>query len=253
MKKILATILAAALAGGAWGAGVTNSVQSANLFGSIKVTGVASNMFVAVPFEGFEEAGAARKAQDAVHPANLQAGTKLYVYDSESDKYDVFEVSEGAWAKASKVTIGADGKVSVDDPNLERPMPAGSGVIVDRKTMDDAVYVYGQIPTAGSLQIAAGQSLVCAPSTNALAEVDLNTLTWDGVTASDCNNAGTRLKGDANDVIRFRGPDNKMVNYYYFNGKWGPEYRPAGWDGKAIVPAGTAFWYTAKAAVTMTW
>ena len=37
---------------------VTNSVQSANLFGAVKITGnVALNMYVAVPFEGFESAG----------------------------------------------------------------------------------------------------------------------------------------------------------------------------------------------------
>ena len=46
MKKILATILAAALGPGAWGAAVS-SVQTDNAFGAIKVTGVASNMFVA--------------------------------------------------------------------------------------------------------------------------------------------------------------------------------------------------------------
>ncbi len=86
--------------------------------------------------------------------------------------------------------------------------------------------------------------------------MDLNTLKWTGVTASGCNAAGTRLKSaNVQDVIRFRGSDNKMVNYYYFNGKWGAEYRPSSWDGKAMVPAGTAFWYTAKSAggVKMEW
>ena len=51
----------------------TTSVQSANLFGAVKITGnVASNMYVAVPFEGFESAGAARKAKDVVHPADVR-------------------------------------------------------------------------------------------------------------------------------------------------------------------------------------
>ena len=235
---------------------VTNSVQSANLFGAIKVTGVASNMFVAVPFEGFEAAGAARKAQDAVHPAGLADGTKMYVYDSAAGKYDVFEVSGNAWAKASKVTVGADGTVSVDDPDLERPLSAGSGVIVDRKSMDAPVYVYGQIPSSSSVRLAAGVSLVCAPSTNALEAVDLNALAWEGVTEAGGNAAGTRVKViDGKDVIKFRGPDNKMVTYYCLGGKWGPVFRPADWDGKATVPAGTAFWYTCNnaAGATMAW
>ena len=234
---------------------VTNSVQSVNLFGAIKVVNNASNMFVALPFEGFEATGAARKAGEAVHPANLADGTMMYVYDAASGKYDAFVASSGAWAApAAKVTVGADGTEVEPPPDAERGLSAGSGAIVDRKSMDAAVYVYGQVPSASSLSIAPGTSLVCAPSTNALAEVDLNSLAWTGVTASGCNAAGTRLKSaDIQDFIRFRGPDNKMVNYYYFGGKWGAEYRPSSWDGKARVPAGTAFWYTAKAAVTMSW
>ena len=234
---------------------VTNSVQSVNLFGAIKVVNNASNMFVALPFEGFEAAGAARKAGEAIHPANLADGTMMYVYDAGAGKYDAFVASSGAWAApAAKVTVGADGTEVEPPPDAERGLSAGSGAIVDRKSMDAAVYVYGQVPSASSLSIAPGTSLVCTPSTNALAEVDLNSLAWTGVTASGCNASGTRLKSaNVQDFIRFRGPDNKMANYYYFGGKWGAEYRPASWDGKARVPAGTAFWYTAKAAVTMSW
>jgi len=238
---------------------VTTSVQSVNLFGAIKIVNNASNMFVAVPFEGFEAAGAARKAKDAVHPAGLADGTKMYVYDdkaADGGKYDVFEVSGDAWTKASKVTIGASGTVSVDDPNLDRPLTVGSGVIVDRTSLDAPVYVYGQLPSVNSLRLEeAGASIICVPSTNVLVDVDLNALTWSGVTASGCNTAGTRLNSaQKKDVIRFRGPDNKMVEYYYFSNKWGPVYRSSTWNGEAVVPAGTAFWYTANAAgVELKW
>jgi len=168
----------------------------------------------------------------------------------------VFEVSGDAWTKASKVTIGASGTVSVDDPNLDRPLTVGSGVIVDRTSLDAPVYVYGQLPSVNSLRLEeAGASIICVPSTNVLVDVDLNALTWSGVTASGCNTAGTRLNSaQKKDVIRFRGPDNKMVEYYYFSNKWGPVYRSSTWNGEAVVPAGTAFWYTANAAgVELKW
>jgi hypothetical protein len=224
---------------------VTNSVRSANLFGAVKVEGVASNMFVAVPFDGFD--GGARKAKDVVHPAGLANDTKMYVYDPSTDKYDVFKTSDGAWAQASKVTIGGTGAASVDNPNLERGVKSGSGVIVERTDKTQALYLYGQIPTNTSVTITTESALVSVPSTNALEAVDLNALDWTGVTSSTCNTAGTRLSSNGGkDMIKFRGPDGKTVSYYYFGGKWGPNYRPKTWDGKAMVPAGTAFWYTKK-------
>ena len=235
---------------------VVNSVQSVNLFGAVKVEGVASNMFVAVPFDGFD--GGARKAKDVVHPVGLANDTKMYVYDPSQDKYDVFKTSAGAWTQASKVTIGATGAASVDNPSLEREVKSGSGVIVERKDKSQALYLYGQIPTNTSVTITTESALVSVPSTNALKAVDLNALDWTGVTSSTCNTAGTRLSSNGGkDMIKFRSPDGKTVSYYYFGGKWGPNYRPKTWDRKAMVPAGTAFWYTQKSnsvtTVTVKW
>ena len=235
---------------------VTTSVQSVNLFGAVKVEGVASNMFVAVPFDGFD--GGARQAKDVVHPAGLANDTKMYVYDPSQDKYDVFKTSAGAWTQASKVTIGASDTVSVDNPSLEREVKSGSGVIVERTDKTQALYLYGQIPTNTSVTITTESALVSVPSTNALEAVDLNALDWTGVTSSTCNTAGTRLSSNGGkDMIKFRSPDGKTVSYYYFGGKWGPNYRPSSWDGKATVPAGTAFWYTQKSdsvtTVTVKW
>ena len=237
-------------------AAVTTSVQSVNLFGAVKVEGVASNMFVAVPFDGFD--GGARQAKDVVHPAGLANDTKMYVYDPSQDKYDVFKTSDGAWTQASKVTIGASDTVSVDNPSLEREVKSGSGVIVERTDKTQALYLYGQIPTNTSVTITTESALVSVPSTNALEAVDLNALDWTGVTSSTCNTAGTRLSSNGGkDMIKFRSPDGKTVSYYYFGGKWGPNYRPSSWDGKATVPAGTAFWYTKKegtvTTVTVKW
>ena len=233
----------------------TTSVQSANLFGAVKITGnVASNMYVAVPFEGFESAGAARKAKDAVHPANLTAGAKMFAYDKGNDQYNVYEVANGAWTAPTKVTVTAEGKTVVEPADLEYGVVAGTGVILQRPNSTGTVYVYGQIPaTTASVTFGAGQTLVSPPYTNAMVEVggtkyvNLNAFTWTGVKATEKK----RLKGQAGaDYIQFRTAENKLVKYYYLEGEgWGvvptqvSQFSTLVADKKALIPVGTAFWY----------
>lgn len=229
---------------------VTFGVRSDNLFGSIKIAeNVASNLYVAVPFEGFEADGALRKAQDVVHAANLTAGTKMYVYDKNADKYDVFEVdANGKWTAALKINV-TEMTNTFDTADLTRGVTNGTGVIVGRKNTAETVYVYGQVPKIpiASTTFGAGQTLVSPPYTNGVEYVDLNASTWTGVSAT----TKKRLKGQAGaDYIQFRAPNNKLVKYYYLEGEgWGvvptqvsqfPEFVA---NGKALIPVGTAFWY----------
>ena len=240
---------------------VTNSVQSVNLFGAIKVTGVASNMYVAVPFEGFESAGAARQAKDVVLPANLTAGTRMYVYDKSADKYDVFEVENGAWKGVAKITVlDADGKAVFDESDLTRAVDAGTGVLLERKATSESVYAYGQVPVPApaSASFAAGQTLVSPPYTNGVEMVDLNAFAWSGVNAT----SGHRLKNRTTaDYIQFRDAQNNLVKYYYEDGAWSvvpaqvSRFGAFVADGKALVPAGTAFWYyrNGSGSATVAW
>ena len=232
------------------------AVQSANLFGAVKITGnVASNMYVAVPFEGFESAGAARKAKDVVHPANLTAETKMYVYNKTSDSHDVYKVASGAWAPAVKVTINSNNAATLDAASLDRAVPAGTGVLVARANAGDNVYVYGQIPGAAvnPEPFAKGQTFVAPPYTNATVEVsgvkyiNLNTFTWTGVSAARQNR---KLVSGA-DFIQFRDANNRLIKFYYDGTSWGLQptyaklaaYKPYVEGGRALVPQGTAFWY----------
>ncbi len=234
----------------------TTSVQSANLFGAVKITGnVASNMYVAVPFEGFESAGAARKAKDVVHPANLTAETKMYVYNKTSDSHDVYKVASGAWAPAVKVTINSNNAATLDAASLDRAVPAGTGVLVARANAGDNVYVYGQIPGAAvnPEPFAKGQTFVAPPYTNATVEVsgvkyiDLNASKWTDVAAAKQNR---KLISGA-DFIQFRDASNRLIKFYYDGTSWGLQptyaklasYKPYVEGGKALVPQGTAFWY----------
>ena len=260
MKKTSATTLVAvALIATlpAWGASVTNSVQSANLFGAIRVTGVASNMYVAVPFQGFD--GNARHAKDVIQATNLADGTRLYVYDKDADKYDVYEASSGVWAAAPKVTVNADGKATFDSADLERAVAAGTGALLERRNTANAAYVYGEVVTNEATQMTfeEGQTLVSAPLTNTMDVVDLNAFTWSGVVPATNN----RLRTTGADYIQFRDENNNQIRYFYLeSGGWGLQptqarkYPAYVADGKALVPAGTAFWYWSKnGGATVTW
>ena len=257
MKKNLMMILTAVLAGGVCGS-ATNSVQSANLFGSVKITdNVASNLYVAVPFEGFESDGAPRKAQDVVHPANLEAGAKLFAYDKAGDQYNVYETESGKWISPPKVTVTAEGKTVVTTADLGYGVQAGTGVIMQRPNSSGTVYVYGQVPAAlaESVTFGAGQTLVSPPCTNATVEVggtkyvDLNAATWTGVKGTTL----MRLVGRQNaDYVQFRNSNGGFVKYFYLNGNgggWGvtpteeEQFGELVKDGRALVPVGTAFWY----------
>ena len=234
---------------------VTFGVRSDNLFGSIKIAeNVASNLYVAVPFEGFETDGALRKAQDVVHAANLTAGTKMYVYDKNADKYDVFEVdANGKWAAADKLTVDVEGKATFDTADLTRGVTNGTGVIVGRKNAAETVYVYGQVPKIpiASTTFGAGQTLVSPPYTNGVEYVDLNASTWTGVKATQLK----RLKNQKGaDYIQFRTADNRLVKYFYLEGEgWGvvptqvSQFSEFVANGKALIPVGTAFWYYSNA------
>ena len=238
---------------------VTTSVQSVNLFGAVKISGnVASNMYVAVPFEGFESAGAARKAKDVVHPANLSNGVKMFAWDKESGKYNAYASKDGAWTAPAKVTVAdTEGKtVEVENAPLDFGVAAGTGVILQRPNSSGTVYVYGQIPSnVEPVTFGAGQTLVSPPYTNATVEVDgvkyvdLNAAKWTGVKGTTLK----RLVGRQNaDYVQFRNSDGGFVKYYYLDGVGG------GWgvtpteearfgemvkDGRALVPVGTALWY----------
>ena len=235
------------------------SVQSANLFGAIKIeSNTASNMYVAVPFEGFESDGAARKAQDVVHPANLADGVKMFAYDKENDKYNAYASKDGAWTATAKVTLSdtEEKAVEVENAPLGFGVAAGTGVILQRPNSSGTVYVYGQIPSnVEPVTFGAGQTLVSPPYTNATVEVngvkyvDLNAAKWTGVKGTTLK----RLVGRQNaDYVQFRNSDGGFVKYYYLDGVGG------GWGvtpteearfgemvkgGRALVPVGTALWY----------
>ena len=249
---------------------VVISVPTTNMFGAVKITAnIASNLYVAVPFEGFEANGALRKASNVVHAANLSNGAKMFAYDRTADSgngaYNVYEIDGGNWTTPSKVMVTADGKAVLETADLGYGVAAGTGVILERKNTAETVYVYGQVPMslAESVTFAAGQTLISPPYTNATVTVggvkyvDMNAFEWTGVAPAKNN----RLRTTGADYIQFRDQNNNQIRYFYLeDGGWGlaptqakryPDY-VAG--GKALVPVGTAFWYWSKSGgAKVTW
>ena len=164
MKKILVTTLAAALAGGAWGVAV-NSVQSANQFGAIKVTGSAMTMYVAVPFEGFDDKAVA--ASNVIHAAGLSDSTIMYVWNAELGIYDEYETDNGKWT-APPVNVVSGETTTSRQADLSTGVAVGTGGLLERDDITEPVYVYGQIPmtAVSSPTFEQGKTLVCIPSTN---------------------------------------------------------------------------------------
>ena len=235
---------------------VTNSVASANLFGALTVGGTAKPAYVAVPFGAFGDGDAAIAAADVVQAAALSNGDKMYVWNGAAggqQKYEVYTVSGGAWTKAKKVTVAADGKQTEgsDFSPDAFPVASGKGVFIERADTSKPLYVYGQVLTnaVAETTFEAGLTLVSAPSTKAMGEIDLNALTWSGVTALPTRTARGKEYPDWSkigeaDYIYFRNAAGSTVKCYYSNGKWVTE------NGSTVVkvPAGTAFWYSGKAA-----
>ena len=253
MKKILATILVMAAASAtlsAWG-GVTTAVQSVNSFGAIKVTGAAKNLYVPVPFEGFDDKPVA--ASNVIHAAGLTDDTSMYVWNSETAVYDLYVIGSDKWTAPSVTVVTGDDEFVDVQSDLAKGIAAGTGVLLERTSTSEPVYVYGQIPMSSvpSPTFDRGQTLVCIPSTNAMQAVNLNAFAWTGVKAARSNRSVT----SGADYIQFRDENNRLIKYYYLDdgSGWGLQPRLAATypslvaDGKALVPAGTAFWYYSTA------
>ena len=240
---------------------VTNSVVSANCFGALTVGGTAKPAYVAVPFGAFGDGDAQIAAADIVQAAALSDGDKMYVWNGTEggqQKYEVYTVSGGAWTAAKKVTVAADGTQTEGSVSPDAfPVASGKGVFIERADTSKPLYVYGQVLTNATAETTfeAGLTLVSAPSTKAMGEIDLNSLTWSGVTTLPTKTARDKTYPDLSkindaDYIYFRNAAGSTIKCYYSNGKWVTE------NGSTVVkvPAGTAFWYSGKAAgAKVTW
>ena len=269
MKKRILIMMTVAIGSMAWGvdSAVTNRVASSNLFGALTVNaGTATNAFVAVPFGAFGIGDVNIAAADIVQAAALSAGDKMYVWNGatgSSQKYEVYKVdANGLWTvEEHKVTVAADGTVTEgsESPELLK-VQTGTGLFIERQDTSKPIYVYGQVltNTVAETAFGSGLTLVSAPSTNAMAQINLNALTWNGVrevTITTTTSGRKIVKNYTNaDFIYYRNTANKIVRLYYDGTKWGlvsGTWKDAG--DEAIIPAGTSFWYMNNGSAKVTW
>ena len=234
-----------------------NTVVSANAFGALAITGNAAKpAYVAVPFGAFGDGDAPIAAADVVQAAALSDGDKMYVWngaEGTQQKYEVYKVdAKGAWTVENKVTVAADGSVTTDSTPAEAlPVASGKGVFIERTNTAKPLYVYGQVLTNTVAETAfeKGLTLVSAPSLKAMGEIDLNALTWEGVTALKSKTVRGKAYPDWSkiataDYLYYRTATGATARCYYCGGQWITENNKT--PGK--IPAGTAFWYCARAA-----
>ena len=188
----------------------------------------------------------------------------MYVWNGTSgtsQKYEVYKVdANGAWAvEEHKVTVAVDGTVTEGSESPESlKVPTGTGVFIERKDTSKPICVYGQVltNTTASTTFGSDLTLVSAPSTKAMAQIDLNALTWSGVgdvTVSTTTSGKRIVTSYTNaDFIYYRNAANKVIRFYHYNGKWGTV--SGTWkDADAVIPAGTAFWYMNHGSASVAW
>ncbi len=235
---------------------VTNEIPSTNAIGIVEIASTATNTITAVPWKRLASApGAASDltVSNFVAFANLSAGDKVYMLDSENRKYKMWQNNGGTWVAVDTVSSSDTSISIVQNPGSpdEATIPCGGAVWVQRADATKPYFLVGQydesafrVTVSGS-----GAALIANPFTT---NVTLNAIDWSG------------YAGVNKDTIRIRNPKNGLyvgLSYDYDEtetpGKWGwGQYRPTSSGGTISgktfklydgdISAGTGFLYYRK-------
>lgn len=242
MKKtiLLSSLFAAAAA-------VAGEVVSSNavaaLYKEIARSDTQKQTLLAVPFEGYEEAGKVKVA-DIVKTSNLAKDSKLYVPTSDG-QYDTWTLDEnGQWIPGVKVSVGSDGTVA----------PSETGSAEDRKiNRGDAfwlepVFASGNAGTVfllGQGDGTPGTSTVAAKVWNLVGNASTEEVSLAGLESSDLDQIIVQVDG--------------ALRYYTYKGaKGGWRYQiGTDWskpDTKPLkIAPGQGFWYKSDEARIINW
>ena len=238
MKKVM-SIVFAAVAGVALAENST--LESANTYAALRVDSSAVETIVCVPWLSASASGdTAIKITDVVRTAELNAGDKLYYYDRESGKYNVWVLkSNKEWEAATTVSDSSLFVTTSNEPSLTR----GNAFILVRENPADAFYLFGQVPSSASPVMTMIRSssapvltLFAPPSTS---DTTINSGTWSNV------NDGDMLIVDGKAPYTYvsgTGWCHKKIT----EGKTGWEYQFN--DTTDTIPAGQGAWFRAAKA-----
>lgn len=237
MKKILLPLAMLAAS-----AALAVTVQTANTYGVIKLTKLASEPQLVIACPWTAVGGGAISPAALVATTGLANGDHLFYYDGSA--YKAWQLTDGAWTGVQTVADKNTGKPDASAPAEGFSVPQGAALIVQTSATD--VYLTGQYSAiAESLsgpQLAQNAWNLIAPPQSEKAEIDINTdATWTGLKAGDeivCNFKIYRWNGSA-------WTKEEIDN-------WGMKTRTS--EGVTI-PRGQGAWYhsTGATAPTVTW
>ena len=226
-KTILLSSLFAAAAAVAGEVVSSNAVAALNKAIDVK----AKQTLLAVPFEGYEEAGKVKVA-DIVKTSGLADGSKLYVPNTNGG-YDTWTLQEGQWVAGTKVNVDSNGEVG------EAVTGSASDVKINR---GDAFWLEPANGTAGTVFLlgqgngTSGKSTV-APGWNLVGNASAGDQTKFNVT------------GTKGDKVIVQLEDGSLRYYTYSDTKKAWRYQ----DDKGVyqylnpaIKAGQGLWYYSK-------
>ena len=239
-----------------------DTVQSANIFGVMKIDGTSTaNLAVCVPWVAAGTGGDIKVA-DIVMASNRETGDVVYYYDATAKNFKAWELQDGAWTAVSSVSSSSSG-VTIGETAASQTAARGGALIVHREnsvSLAKPIYLYGQYSSdAATTAITAGTaaapviSLIAPPST-AAAGYDMN------AEGHAIVSTGTSI--GANDYIMLSG---SSVRYQYKEGAGWGVYGGDEWNSATsqwtrsftaglVIPAGRGALYVSKGGnPTFTW
>lgn len=232
MKKTIAILTGLVSA-----AAIAGSIETSNELGFLPAAPTAANgkMMLAIPFENYGATGGAIAVSEIILTSTLATGDKLYVANADGG-YDVYTLSNtGSWVQATKVTVGADGALTVTETQSAELTPIARGQAVWLETSKKTVNLLGQVPAA-----AASVSVTGGGEAFKYNLVGQSTPTAVKLSASFGANGDWLVLADGTTYARNSDTWKKVVK----NGKATTLELATG----TTLPIGTGFWYLAKGA-----
>ena len=188
MKRSLA--LACLFASSLAFATATTTVTSGNTFGVLRVdVGTAEQVIIAIPWLEASTGDADISVTNVIKTANLYSGDQLYYYNTESGKYQVWELgADKTWAAATDVS-----SETTEDVSADTTLKRGNAILLKRPgtTKSSSIYLYGQVPSSSECTVEMAKGTTDTPAYTliappAVSETDLNkNATWANVATGD--------------------------------------------------------------------
>ncbi len=247
MKKILFSAAAVCAAGLA----MATSVESPNTFGVLKVSSTNAETVVSVPWEAVGTSDNPIKVKDFVMTSNMTAGDTLYLYNSSTETYKGWVLTEEAGVKSwvGLTSVTSIGGKSVSQGG-EETLARGQALIICRGNYNNGatpageIYLYGQYTSTGvgTYTLAAGKATLFAPVNTTSLPFYLNRPEASEIasgTTVACVDTWTNV--EVGDTIRLQDKKGNSYIVVYNGTSWiipGTDITAA-----AIIQPGMGAWY----------